>query len=136
MPIIEENREILDSSQDWVRFELDKVRQLELRTKIATLESALNASQQSLTRSTAEWSARMENLKKQSESEVLAAKREAGKAKEDVKEQIATIEQKHAKELENAKESAKNADSILLSKVARVQQEMETLKKEHEVKNL
>ena len=105
---------------------------LELRTKIATLESALNASQQSLTRSTAEWSARMENLKKQSESEVLAAKREAGKAKEDVKEQIATIEQKHAKELENAKESAKNADSILLSKVARVQQEMETLKKEHQ----
>ena len=36
------------------------------------------------------------------------------------------------KELENAKESAKNADSILLSKVARVQQEMETLKKEHQ----
>lgn len=117
--------------QNQVENELESIG-LELRTKIATLESALNASQQSLTRSTAEWSARMENLKKQSESEVLAAKREAGKVKEDVKDQIAAIEQKHAKELENAKESAKNADSILLSKVARVQQEMETLKKEHQ----
>lgn len=117
--------------QNQVENELESIG-LELRTKIATLESALNASQQSLTRSTAEWSARMENLKKQSESEVSAAKREAGKVKEDVKDQIAAIEQKHAKELENAKESAKNADSILLSKVARVQQEMETLKKEHQ----
>ena len=55
--------------QNQVENELESIG-LELRTKIATLESALNASQQSLTRSTAEWSARMENLKKQSESEV------------------------------------------------------------------
>ena len=105
---------------------------LELRTKIATLESALNASQQSLTRSTLKWSANGK-LRKTGEGPVLSGEKKLEGAKEDVKEQIATIEQKHAKELENAKESAKNADSILLSKkVARVQQEMETLKKEHQ----
>ena len=76
--------------------------------------------------------AQMENLKRQNESEVLAAKRETEKVREEVKQQLASIEEKHAKALENAKESAKNADAILLAKVARVQQEAEALKKQHE----
>ena len=182
--------------ESWER-ELESIG-VELRTKTATLESALNASQQSLTQTASEWSlrqkdiaeslekankslemaksernalyrlatnesmknserlskvnaidgrftaemerlqgellamknnsaqkdektrAQMDNLKKQNESDVLLAKRETEKAREDVKQQIAAIEQKHAKELENAKESAKNADAILVAKVARV----------------
>ena len=194
--------------ESWER-ELESIG-VELRTKTATLESALNASQQSLTQTASEWSlrqkdiaeslekankslemaksernalyrlatnesmknserlskvnavdgrftaemerlqgellamknnsaqkdektrAQMDNLKKQNESDVLLAKRETEKAREDVKQQIAAIEQKHAKELENAKESAKNADAILVAKVARVQQETEALKKQQQ----
>lgn len=194
--------------ESWER-ELESIG-AELRTKTATLESALNASQQSLTQTASEWSlrqkdiaeslekankslemaksernalyrlatnesmknserlskvnavdgrftaemerlqgellamknnsaqkdektkAQMDDLKKQNESDVLLAKRETEKAREDVKQQIAAIEQKHAKELENAKESAKNADAILVAKVARVQQETEALKKQQQ----
>ena len=194
--------------ESWER-ELESIG-AELRTKTATLESALNASQQSLTQTASEWSlrqkdiaeslekankslemaksernalyrlttnesmknserlskvnavdgrftaemerlqgellamknnsaqkdektkAQMDNLKKQNESDVLLAKRETEKAREDVKQQVVAIEQKHAKELENAKESAKNADAILVAKVARVQQETEALKKQQQ----
>ena len=65
----------------------------------------------------------METLKKQNESDILQAKRETEQAKKDVKVQIAEIEQKHAKQLENAKESALRAEEILLGKIASVQQE-------------